>query len=334
MSEKPKPYDWVPFPKEKPHRREPTSFLRFEDGRLTGRLVLGIKLESRYLYVGSGQLEARKVKVDDEEVQVPVWCFARSRGKPIIPGTSLKGSIRSILEALSNSCVGIRHRGDDRKHIPPSHQPCRYENPKSPLCPACRIFGTTGFAGRVHFMDAQLLSGTKLEVICAPQLFPPKPQRGRKFYRPGATPDYSKLEPKEGFQYLEVVQRNKEGEQFQTEMFFRNISRAELALVLYALGFENQGGKLGHAFFIRLGGEKPHSFGVVRFIPKQVQLWERNNLKFSAPSEHEVAERWAVQLLTEYTPERLSNERLLHASSYGRVKQILQIPTGSRPSGD
>jgi hypothetical protein len=106
--------------------------------------------------------------------------------RPIIPGTSLKGMVRAVAEAASNSCLSVLNdvyvkRWDNfSSAYPPSLNFCgRVEAPgvettsgeAKQFCPTCRVFGTaaeegagtstTGaypraFQGKVRFSDAVL----------------------------------------------------------------------------------------------------------------------------------------------------------------------------------
>lgn len=100
-----------------------------------------------------------------EAVEAPV---IKIGGKPVIPGSSLKGALRSTLEALLAQ-EGVAVCVPDAA-IPKSERDkveyarrigripaCRVEHP----CPICQIFGTTagrqGLSGRALFLDAKIL---------------------------------------------------------------------------------------------------------------------------------------------------------------------------------
>jgi len=95
-------------------------------------------------------------------------------GNPVISGSSLKGVIRSTIEAILHEasikfpdpdkkrelqvCVPMpcTTRIGDRYKVPEGRrQPCR---DISSLCPACKMFGTTTISGRVIFHDAKVPS--------------------------------------------------------------------------------------------------------------------------------------------------------------------------------
>lgn len=256
----PKPFFWILLPKGdkgRPTKSMPTPHLRFIDA--TGRMELEIEVLSDYLFVGSGQID---LFVHEERKQA-YHVFARRGDQLIIPGTSIKGAVRSVAEALSNSCVKVRAR--DEK-IRSSHEACRDEKE---LCPACRLFGTTGYRGRIHFADAIPVGEVQTHYIKIADLWPPHQARGRKFY-------YSKqfqkldMQPERNHRFLEAVPK---GSKFRTVLYFENTSHAEMGLLIRALGLDRSTqDKIEHVFPIKMGGAKPRCLGSVRFIPRELRL--------------------------------------------------------------
>lgn len=97
---------------------------------------------------------------------------------PVIPGSTLKGMVRAVAEAASNSCLSvlnetyIRRWDDFEDSYYPSLHFCGGLDTDGKLCPTCRIFGTapekeggsskTGetpqaFQGKVRFSDAHFV---------------------------------------------------------------------------------------------------------------------------------------------------------------------------------
>ncbi|MGB9872928.1 MAG: RAMP superfamily CRISPR-associated protein, partial [Anaerolineae bacterium] len=129
-------------------------------------------------------------------------------GRPLLPGSSLKGVIRSVAEALSGSCLTLplpgrggeieyRGRPPVSYRIPRGFEHCRNADH---LCPACRIFGSLSgdnpFLGKIGLSDAVAVEDFEVETITIEALMEPKPRhrawyedpvqkgylRGRKFY--------------------------------------------------------------------------------------------------------------------------------------------------------
>src|SRR2546426_10579675 len=89
----------------------------------------------------------------------------RTTGHRAIPATSLKGCVRSVVEAISRSCVSKTRAKEERPRdrVQPSpleqsrecRKPEKTRSGEAPRpCPACRLFGAMGFGGKVTFRDA------------------------------------------------------------------------------------------------------------------------------------------------------------------------------------
>lgn len=267
----PKPFVWVPVPKEAPQRGRPTTHERFTDLTLTGKLELTLTVVSEHLFVGSGAYE---FDPNHGNQRPDVWyTFYRRNGQICIPGTSLKGMTRAIVEAISNSCVSQSRRSE---HVPEAHSPKRCqvnkEDPRrSSLCPTCRLFGLTGLRGRVHFADALPVGSVVPEVIKIGELWEPRRYGGRKFYEVKQAPLVSDKRPQKNYRFVEAVAK---GSRFHTTLFVENLAKAELGLLAYALGWRPEKGAFDRAFTPKLGGAKPRCFGAVHFNPDRLTLWE------------------------------------------------------------
>lgn len=163
-------------------------------------------------------------------------------GRPILPGSSLKGTIRSLVEALGGGCDVPGSCGND-------------------TCIACSLFGFVAgeraWAARVGFEDAQPLGdGPFLVPMDLPRAFPPKRDVGRRAYGP----------PPSGMR-AEVPHRvYPAGRAFGTRMTVENLSEQELGLLFLALG-------MGRQFAPRVGGGK--FFGLGRVKVEVLAAWLR-----------------------------------------------------------
>ena len=113
---------------------------------MTGTLE-GTILALSPVHVASGQTELTGK-------QPPlVKAHFRRNGRLTIPGSSLKGAVRNIVEAISYppSCLRVtRARFAEQ---PNNVQAC---TDKERLCVACRMFGAMGYLGQVRLHDAIL----------------------------------------------------------------------------------------------------------------------------------------------------------------------------------
>lgn len=112
--------------------------------------------------------------------------FFRIDNRPALPGSSLKGMLRSLAEAICNGCSPFDNR---------IHPPCRSTGT---LCPVCRLFGylkgNQVHAGRINVSDALAEDGYQFgPLVTLKELSSPKPrhpafyeqaarEHGRKFY--------------------------------------------------------------------------------------------------------------------------------------------------------
>ncbi|MEQ8192838.1 MAG: RAMP superfamily CRISPR-associated protein, partial [Candidatus Eremiobacterota bacterium] len=83
-----------------------------------------------------------------------IWDFYNIDGKYLIPPTSIKGMLRSVMEALTDSCMSVLQRDVDVNDF--KYKPC---NKLNELCPACKIFGIVSdeqaLAGKVNISFAK-----------------------------------------------------------------------------------------------------------------------------------------------------------------------------------
>lgn len=228
-----KSYDFVEFAGQiKPFK---------EKGYISGRINLNIHTLSP-LYIGSGY--------EDSKDGMLYKTFLRYRGVPVIPGSTVKGVVRTISEAVSYSCIDVAKNGEK---LP-------FENKKKCDCIACKTFGRMGYKGRISFSDFILEKGD-IEIIKVAKLMSPQIKkgsmyykgdkyRGIKFYRHG---DYNALEA--GEIPLETVL---EKSVFKGQIIFHDVHEKQIELICYSLG-------LDESFYPMIGGNKPGYFGSCRF---------------------------------------------------------------------
>jgi len=190
--------------------------------------------------------------------------LTRVNGQPCVPASTLKGVVRSVVEAITRSCVRITRARTDQ--LPRGTAPCR---DKENLCLACRMFGAMGFEGHVRFGDAVLGDDTgKLGIARMPALYAPRGRtrayfagndvKGRKFYKHGKTITQANTP-------VEVLLPES---QLQFDIRFENLSPGELGVLLTALGLgESQ-------LVLKLGGGKPACYGSAVVLLNGLQIWE------------------------------------------------------------
>jgi CRISPR/Cas system CSM-associated protein Csm3 (group 7 of RAMP superfamily) len=263
-----KPYDFVPFPKERPDRKKGAGQDKLDARLLSGTLELTLRTLTP-VHVGLGYSDF--VKAGNQEylaalqASKPIREDGTTRRRYLIPGSSLKGAVRSLVEAITRSCIRIT-QGRHRPYIPQGYGGCMSVND---LCIACRLFGAQDYQGHVSFEDAVAPKGS-LVLLGTPLLWTPArggrglPPRylerdrakGRKFYRHASPP--SGVDPRACI---------KSGAELPLRIHFLNLSEAELGILLTALGLHPD-----HPFPIKLGGGKPVGLGSVQVIPQRINL--------------------------------------------------------------
>lgn len=296
------PYDFVRIDwSNEPHRRKPALHDKFSgvSGQLEGTITTEMPLF----------IPAAKPGQQGGNSQ---YFIKNGAGQAIIPGSSLKGLFRSLVETIAPGCWCLyrgtyRDRVDYSHKLPPAFHPCRQLNN---LCPACRMFGLinrgTLFQGHVFFNDAVCSDPVSHEVVYTPILDGPKPRHkawyldaseryvaGRKYYFHQHEVKYlNELRTSgRGVPLNQKIEPIGNGSVFKFSASFENLSaQDELPALLYALTLEpTMRHKIGYA--------KPAGFGTIRVELTRVTVVDYKNRYSSGPSLGEV---YQVTDLAEY----------------------------------
>ncbi len=281
------PYDFVPIDTQHPPElRGPVwhHVLKNADtdaGKLySGHLHVNIQAETP-LFIPDAETSMQDPKNPGEHIY-------NNAGQYIIPGMSLKGLLRSVVETLCNGCLRVFHvpAGYTNASIPPGFTACQNN---TSLCIACRLFGMMPenqktaqvFLGKVNIGDALVNKESLVfhEPIYTTILEAPKPRHqafyldadkryiaGRKFYfhhhgrlstedrlieirkKPGEVSHESK---KFRNQYIEPIDTETE---FAARIDFTNLEANEFAALLLAITLKpDMRHKIGYGKPIGLG---------------------------------------------------------------------------------
>jgi CRISPR/Cas system CSM-associated protein Csm3 (group 7 of RAMP superfamily) len=259
------PYDFVPVDWQRPpqRRRAPT---HERLSGLTGRLLAIITAE-RPLFIKHGNTDR----------------FFRCKGQPAIPGTTLKGLFRSVIESVAQGCFRLC-KEPDHSTLPAAFKACsRFQQ----LCPACRLFGMiqgeTLWRGCVGFEDALCTKSVKRAGVYTAILSSPKSYHagfyrsgkhiaGRKFYFHHrednlltATDWLPHMAPPGRRQNQYLRDPLGPGTGFQFAAHFENVEQDDFAALLYALSLEEG---MRH----QVGYAKPCGFGTIRVELTRLEL--------------------------------------------------------------
>lgn len=228
-----KPYNFVPILGAKTYIKSPDV--------KSGKLRISIEVVTP-VHIFSGYYNENGNMVYKE--------FAKYNGKYIIPGSSLKGCVRTIAESVSRSCISTN------QNLYKIGKNVRDRND----CIICDMFGSLGKKSRLRFADLELVKNNGVDIINIPTFYGPRPKnknyyaadgkfKGIKFYSHG---DENIIE--KGTMPCEFVMP---GSIFEGNVFYEDLDDNQLDLLCFSLG-------LGGDIYLKLGYGKPAYYGSVK----------------------------------------------------------------------
>ncbi len=324
----PKPYELIPFPKEKPSLKSPAGHQQFMSDRLHGTLFLQLTVQTA-LHVSTGVVAMGS----DIGHRVPLikTMTVNNEQRLSIQGSSLKGCIRTVYETITNSTLAVvtpKYKGK----IPKERQPC---TKKDQLCPASQIFGAMGYQGLVEFNDAKCES-EGFSVGFMPSLYRPRPDErsayfdsqgqvaGRKFY-------YNTIRAvdKGENQGISVQQAGK-SYTFTTQIQFKNLTLAELGTLLIALGQDSK-----YPMALKVGGGKPIGMGTMTVEVTAVERYQGLKSLRDRYSSYRLPEsdRLTEEKLQKFIHDsaKAAHSSLIQNTQLEQLAQVLSYPTDRQP---
>lgn len=265
-------------PKLQPMRFGPPSHERL--GGLTGALRLRYTtLPGRYVSPGSGRLVLPAGTGAE-----PAHAAAVLAGEPVLPGSGIKGAVRTVFELITGSCNPFDKKG-----------PCTPRN----CCDACRVFGRLGYQGRAGFGDA-VVDGegavtASIEHVPAPHA--PHGKADLRCYDLAAS-RHPPAQPRQ-------VYRGR----FSGSLGFRGLAADELGRILLCLGLAPDPDL---RFPLRLGGVRYHGQGAMQVEPRSLFLaagaLDRETVDDPTETERRCSE-WAAASLASLAPPAVAGLR-------------------------
>ena len=285
------PYDFVRIDwQQEVKRHQVTPHNRFAKDSLSGRIEGTITTLTPFFIPHSEDLRRKDVLYRSDR---PITFVQNGAGQHIIPGSSLKGLFRSVVETVGVGCWwlydgeyrskagGKTIQSNYRNKLPSQFRQCSHVDN---LCGACRLFGMVNkdsalFLGKVNFDDAVCPEPVEHPAMYTPVLDTPKPQHqawyldqsqrqvaGRKFYF-HFYPEVERFSrlieiPRGGYRnsYLKPVGVNS---CFSFSAHFNNIEPDDWSTLLYALTLERRDWGHRHDIRHKLGYAKPAGLGSV-----------------------------------------------------------------------
>jgi hypothetical protein len=166
---------------------------------------------------------------------------AESGPVPVVPGSSVKGAVRAVVEAITPSCDRLSREKDAA---------CRGS---SLLCPACAAFGAPGWRATVAFSDLRAAQPIEFTVRRIAQRYShtKAPRRDRRLYG---------LRPEEPLpNQVEAVECLPSGSRLRGAVLFEGVTEAGAGAITLALGLPPHGLPL-----LRLGAGKNRGLAQTR----------------------------------------------------------------------
>jgi CRISPR/Cas system CSM-associated protein Csm3 (group 7 of RAMP superfamily) len=296
MTDETRSYDFVESA-NRIDKRDPQGHKEFANSGLHGHLELQL-LAQQPIHVAVGVTVLGQDVGSDRPLVRPM--MQKPNGSLFIPGSSLKGCIRSIYEAITASTVGARS-------INATSTPCTGERN---LCPASRVFGALGYQGMIEFTDA--VCHTPASIGDIPIMHSPNPGHDRKFYRTTA----QRLDPPEMSHV--PIQQAPRGSIFTTRLRFKNLLSEELGTLLIALGQDPN-----YPMALKLGAGKAHGMGQLTVEVGQAQVYRTEDLQRDRYSSYQIPSiepvSWQIHI-------QAAHEVLIQQPQLTTLANILQRP--------
>ncbi len=328
----PKPYAFVSFPTQRPNLQHPAGHDKYKSDRIHGTLFLTLHVQTA-LHVSTGVV-AMGSDIGNNRISLIKTMVQGIDNKLSIQGSSLKGCIRSVYEAITNSTLAVI-TNKYRDKIPP----CRK---KEELCPASQVFGALDWQGLIQFSDATCES-TGFSTGFMPSLYAPRTERtayytkgkvaGRKFY-------YHTIRAIDKGQDRGIpVQQAAKEYTFTTQLQFKNLQPAELGTLFIVLGQDPN-----YPIALKVGGGKPIGMGSMTVTINQINAFTDSQElakelklpkfcdRYSSyhPSE---SDSLTGKSLTEFIPKMVksAHAKLIQKPQLEELTQVLRYPTHREP---
>ncbi|NEP56353.1 MAG: CRISPR-associated protein [Symploca sp. SIO2G7] len=327
----PKPYQLISFPKQKPKLGHPIGQDKYYTDRYHGTLYLTLTVQTA-VHISTGVV-AMGTDVKQKSIPLIKTMIQGSEENLIIPGSSFKGVVRSVYEAITNSTLAVvspRYK----QQIPPERIPCK---DKKHLCPASRVFGALDWQGLIHFTDARCQS-VGFRAGFMPSLYRPRPEERQQYFKQGKVAgrkfyyhtiraiDKGKPINRGQQQGIPVQQATKEYH-FTTQLHYRNLTLAELGTLLIVLGQD----QAKYPIALKVGGGKPIGMGTMTV--KVTKLEQATNLRDRYLSYQSTPNQLTEGQLQQVMQQAIqkAHQELVQAQQLQELTAVLKYPTDREP---
>ncbi|WP_353930219.1 RAMP superfamily CRISPR-associated protein [Okeanomitos corallinicola TIOX110] len=319
-----KPYQFVSFPQERPNLKNPVGHDKFDKNLLHGILFLTLKVKTS-LHISTGVTSLGS----DIAARVPlIKTMVQGIDKHLlIQGSSLKGCIRSVYEAITNSTLAVV-TSRYRDKIPNERLPCKN---KQELCPASQVFGALNWQGLIEFNDAKC-ENIGFNTGFMPSLYRPRPEpgsayfntrgkvAGRKFY-------YHTIRAIEkGENQGTPVQQAAKEYTFTTQLQFKNLKPEELGTLFIILGQD-----ANYPIALKIGGGKPIGMGTMTVEISQAKILQniddlRSHYSNYTPNQDHFLNGETLKKFIQ-TQIKTAHSQLIQTPQLQQLAEVLRYPT-------
>ncbi|MBG1271218.1 RAMP superfamily CRISPR-associated protein [Nostoc sp. WHI] len=329
-----KPYKFVSFPPEGSRLERPAGHDKFDKNGLHGTLFLSLKVETS-LHVSTGVV----VPGNDIAARVSlIKTMVQGIDKHlVIQGSSLKGCIRSVYEAISRSCI-CKTKADFRKLPEGYGTECDIKKNRNQVCDACRIFGALNLQGFLEFNDVKC-ENIGFNTGFMPSLYRPRPEpgsayfdargkvAGRKFYY------HTICAIEKGQNQGIAIQQAAREYTFTTQLQFKNIKPEELGTLFVVLGQDSN-----YPIALKVGGGKPIGMGTMTVEVSQARILQnfqdlRSHYSTYTPDNNHLLTGEALQTFIA-TQIKTAHSRFIQLPQLQQLAEVLRYPTDLEPPKD
>jgi hypothetical protein len=255
-------------------RQSPVPHDRWQPGCFSGTLLFSLATPpGQFVSPGTGRL----VLTENDSGEVVAQQAARAAGHPVIPGSGIKGAVRTVFELLSFSCDPFL--AADR---------CT----RASCCEACSLFGLLGWSGRVSLGDAVPArpGSVQVQVRKVPIPWQPDGSKTGGDFRVYDLEEARMLDPerKVWMKRPKELAREVFTGELETRMTFWNATPEELGRLFLSMGL----GPEETRFLLRLGGVKYDGQGGVQVTPRVLRLTSPRRATLEAEECEERCARW------------------------------------------
>lgn len=327
-----KPYELIPFPKQPPSLERPAGHDKYLPDRLHGTLFLTLTVQTA-LHVSTGVVVMGS-DIGNNRIPLIKTMVQNPDQKLAIQGSSLKGCVRSVYEAVTRSCICKTKA--KKLQIPDKYSECTPEPKKGRLdvCPACQIFGALNWQGLVEFGDA-VCQSKDFATGFMPSLYRPRPDQRRAYFERGKVAGrkfyYHAIRAIDRGQNQGIpVQIAAKEYTFTTELHFKNLQDAELGALLIVLGQDPQ-----YPIALKVGGGKPIGMGTMMVRVTAIDCIKGQNLRdryvsYQPPDSAQLTGDALQQLMQQHI-QTAHASALIEKPQLDELLKVLQYPTDREP---